>query len=82
MGDYGSLFYIILKGSVGINIKLPNLEDEDKFDLKEVNILKSGASFGELALLNDVKRTATIIAKEDCVFAVIDKQNYKSILGA
>ena len=47
-----------------------------------MNILKAGASFGELALINDAKRTATIVAKEDCIFAVMEKHHYKSILGA
>lgn len=73
VGDHGSLFYIILRGSVGINICLPNTEEPDKFDVKEVNILKAGSSFGELALINDAKRTATVIAKEDCIFAVMEK---------
>jgi CRP-like cAMP-binding protein len=46
-------------------------------ELKEVNILHAGASFGELALISDnVQRTATIIAKTDCEFAVIEKENY------
>ena len=82
VGDIGTLFYIILRGSVGINIRLPNLEDPNQFDLKEVNQLRAGASFGELALLNDnAKRTATIIAKEDCDFAVMDKNSYVTILG-
>ncbi|CAK68447.1 unnamed protein product (macronuclear) [Paramecium tetraurelia] len=82
VGDSGSLFYVILRGSVGINIRLPNPDDSQQFELKEVNILKAGASFGELALINDAKRTATIVAKEDCVFAVMEKHHYKSILGA
>lgn len=48
-----------------------------------MNVLKAGNSFGELALLNDnAKRTATIIAKEDCIFAVMEKHHFKSILGA
>lgn len=71
-----------MRGSVGINIRLPNPEDPSLFELKEVNVLKVGSSFGELALINDAKRTATIVAKEDCIFAVMEKHNYKSILGA
>ncbi|CAD8125883.1 unnamed protein product [Paramecium sonneborni] len=82
VGDSGSLFYVILRGSVGVNIRLPNPEDPQLFELKEVNTLRAGIGFGELALINDSKRTATIIAKEDCVFAVMEKHHYKSILGA
>ncbi|CAD8172121.1 unnamed protein product [Paramecium octaurelia] len=83
VGDQGSLFYIILKGSVGVFILLPSPDDSKRFELKEVNILKAGNSFGELALLNDnAKRTATIIAKEDCMLAVMEKHHFKAILGA
>lgn len=53
VGDPGSLFYIILEGAVGIWIKLPHHQDSNKMELKEVNILRAGASFGELALLNE-----------------------------
>lgn len=73
---------MILRGSVSVNIRLPNPEDPQLFELKEVNTLRAGIGFGELALINDSKRTATIIAKEDCVFAVMEKHHYKSILGA
>ncbi|CAD8097040.1 unnamed protein product [Paramecium sonneborni] len=83
VGDSGSLFYIILKGSVGVFILLPSPDDFNRFELKEVNVLKAGNSFGELALLNDnAKRTATIIAKEDCMLAVMEKHHFKAILGA
>lgn len=38
--------------------------------------LKGGDSFGELALLNDGPRSATIKCMVDCHFAVLDKKNY------
>ena len=51
-------------------------------ELKEINVLKAGASFGELALLNEnVQRSATIISKGECELAVMEKQDFKSILG-
>lgn len=53
IGDLGAHFYIILKGAVSISINLPNQNDSTKYELKEVNILNQGASFGELALIND-----------------------------
>ena len=51
------------------------------FELAEVNVLRTGLYFGELALLNDTPRTATIICKEDTDFAVLDGEDFKSILG-
>lgn len=41
-----------------------------------VNTVHSGAGFGELALLSNVLRTATIITREHCVFLSVDKTNY------
>lgn len=51
--------------------------------LTEVKILKSGESFGELALLNgkNKKRNATIISKEDSHFGVLDRKNFLRILS-
>lgn len=66
-----------MKGSVSVNIRLPSPDEPKSFQLKEVNILRAGNSFGELALLNDnAKRTATIISKEDCIFATMEKHHF------
>lgn len=51
--------------------------------LKDVNTLSEGASFGEAALDPNKSplRNATILAKSDCFFAVLDKNNYERIIG-
>jgi len=49
---------------------------------REVRILESGDSFGELALLdNGCKTTATVVAKSVCELSCIDKQQFWEILG-
>ena len=59
-----------------------NQSYEDKSNFKfcnyiEVNHLKDGNIFGELALINpSKKRTATIIIKEDCHLGVLNKEVY------
>ena len=42
---------------------------------------KSGQSFGELALMNNKPRAATIICLETWYFATLDREGYKRILG-
>jgi cAMP-dependent protein kinase regulator/cGMP-dependent protein kinase 2 len=39
-----------------------------------------GKSFGELALISNKPRAATIRCLKDCHFAVIEKQNYEKVL--
>ena len=46
----------------------------------KVNQLKAGMAFGELALINDAPRLATIVCETDCSFAVLNKTDYKAIL--
>ena len=42
--------------------------------------LSTGKSFGELALINNKPRAATVKCITDCHFAVISKQDYDSLL--
>ena len=48
--------------------------------LLKVNVLKEGDYFGERALINDAPRLATIVCETNCVFAVLNKKDYKEIL--
>lgn len=46
--------------------------------LKEVAELKSGMSFGELALMENQPRSATVICKSQSVyFAILDRKDFK-----
>lgn len=50
-------------------------------DFNEVGILTSGSSFGELALISERPRSATIQAREKSSFLVLSKSNFTKILG-
>lgn len=43
--------------------------------------LATGQSFGEMALLDDTPRAATIVAIKDCYMAVLDRHNFKQCLA-
>ncbi len=48
---------------------------------KVVKEMKSGDSFGELALMSNAKRNATIITSTDTHFLLIGKSNYDQVLS-
>lgn len=91
LGSIGDTFYIILKGSVEIWVNLPRVIEETKPDgtietrtemvLTHVRTLFAGSSFGELALMENKPRAATIICSDECHFGVLDKSSFDHILS-
>ncbi|NXX74626.1 RPGF3 factor, partial [Urocolius indicus] len=70
-GDKGTSWYIIWKGSVNVVTHGKGL----------VTTLHEGDDFGQLALVNDAPRAASIILREDnCHFLRVDKQDFNHIL--
>lgn len=47
----------------------------------KVKLLNKGMAFGELALIDNKPRSATIICEEDSHFALLDKQSFAEILS-
>ncbi|NWS27527.1 RPGF3 factor, partial [Polioptila caerulea] len=70
-GDKGTSWYIIWKGSVNVVTHGKGL----------VATLHEGDDFGQLALVNDAPRAATILLREDnCHFLRVDKHDFNRIL--
>ncbi len=57
-GDTGDCFYIILEGRVRISRRIPGMGEE------ALTILNAGAYFGEMALVEDLPRSADAVAHE------------------
>jgi predicted MFS family arabinose efflux permease len=64
-GDPGDLFYVVESGRVQVEI-----------DGERVNDLWPGEAFGEIALLRDVPRTATITAVEDTDLLALERDEF------
>ncbi|EAR98064.2 cyclic nucleotide-binding domain protein (macronuclear) [Tetrahymena thermophila SB210] len=87
----GSKFYLILEGTVGVYIRLPKKRQESEDNQQEntnqidndlvcVKELNAGTGFGELALMNNKPRLASIICHSNCHFATLDKKEFNEIL--
>ena len=50
-------------------------------EAKEVKSYKQGDYFGELALLSNEPRAASIMAKNDCTCVKLDRHSFKRLLG-
>lgn len=75
-GEMGEFFYIILEGEVSVSVV-----NEPKKLLEEVCRLGVGGSFGELALIKNQPRSATIQCVKPTHFATLCKKDYLRILG-
>jgi CRP-like cAMP-binding protein len=74
-GDTGDAFYIIGSGEVSVHVK-------KGFGAKKVAVLGDGDFFGEMALITDLPRTATVVAEKNSEMYVMSKRAFRKILMA
>jgi CRP/FNR family cyclic AMP-dependent transcriptional regulator len=86
-GDVGDSLYIILEGTVEVikSLVISDLEEDDAQEAVKNKVFtkideKSRAVFGEIALLEECKRTATIRAVTDCIFYEIKKNDFLRLI--
>lgn len=91
-GDDGDYFYVVDSGEFSAYIRVPatsNDFDNDvtppascpkEFKLKNVLDYTKGGSFGELALMYNAPRAASILAKSDSELWSVDRLTFRSIL--
>ena len=73
-GDKGDKFYLIIDGAVRISRMVPGMGEE------ALAVLKGGAYFGEMALIDDFPRSAHAIVPEKCRLFVIRKEDLADLL--
>ncbi|KAJ3074734.1 hypothetical protein HDU98_010419 [Podochytrium sp. JEL0797] len=68
-GDEGAEIYFLVEGTVSVVV-----------DEKSITDMQPVTFFGELGVLFKFKRTATVVAKTDCIVVVVTKQKLGEIL--
>ncbi len=74
-GQPGSEMYIVLKGSIGIFLT------SAIGTLTQVATIKEGDFFGEMAIFDNLPRSASCIAMEDSICVAVDKENLQEFLA-
>lgn len=73
-GDDTNTMFLLIEGEMRVYV-----EDEQGKQLT-LRILKSGDSFGEVALIGNFPRTASVMTITDCVVAAFPRDKYLSFL--
>lgn len=73
-GDTGLGLYVIVSGSVDVRKERPGQEPVS------LNTLGGGQFFGEMSLLDDYPRSATVIAREETTCLTLSKWHFLSEL--
>jgi MFS family permease len=69
-GEIGDRYFVLASGAVSVT--------RDGRTLRELH--KVGAGFGEIALLRDVPRTATVTSTTESVFLTVDRQTFLAVV--
>jgi cAMP-dependent protein kinase regulator len=74
-GEHGDVLYLIESGTLNC-YKVFKKEEGEKF----LKVYNPGEAFGELALLYNAPRAATIVANEDCLLWALDRETFNNIV--
>ena len=75
-GDEGDRLYVITKGAVRISRNVPGTGEE------AITILKRGACFGEMAVVDHSRRSTDAIVDTSCELLTITRTDFEALLDA
>ncbi len=73
-GDFGDRFYILVRGRVGVYKSLGGGAEQ------ELAVIEDGDAFGEIALLHDAPRTATVRTLTPCLMLSLRREQFAMLL--
>ena len=73
-GESGNRLYIIAEGDVRISRNIPGSGEE------ALTVLKKGACFGEMSVLDRSERSTDAIANVDCTLITISRPDFEMLL--
>jgi len=73
-GTFGETMYLIIQGEVSV------IKELGKANEIEIDRIKPGEYCGEMALFEDVERSASIRTEMKCNFMVLNKQEFREIV--
>jgi ATP-binding cassette, subfamily B, bacterial len=74
-GERGDMLYVIVRSRVAVGRRGPEGAE------LHVGVLEDGDFFGEIALLEEVRRTATVRALTPCLLLVLDRREFQDLLA-
>ena len=80
-GDDGEKYYLLTRGTVKCILYKPETDPNDPNLEDKIMLTKdlpTGITFGEIALLYNAKRSATIVANDDCLCWTLDGTIFKT----
>ncbi len=73
-GDEGDELFMVVSGKVRISKRVEGIGEE------ALAILEEGACFGEMALINDLPRSADAVCNTPCTLGVIKRERFEELL--
>jgi ATP-binding cassette subfamily B protein len=71
----GDVLYVLVRGVVEVTRRGPDGSE------RQVSVLEDGDFFGEIALLEEVRRTATVRARTPCLLLALDRRDFRDLLA-